>query len=80
MNSVETNNTIPDDGGTAVFSKSTDNGFAKKLLAFIHGLDVEFPLSGGETNVELRKNIQYLEDEGSSFIHSGNGGFPLTGA
>ena len=63
------------------FAKNTGrNSIAKGLLAFIHGLDAEFPLSGGETNGELRKNIQYLEHEGSVFLHSADGNFPLTGA
>jgi len=80
MSTLEANTVVTDNGNTVVFSKSSDKTLANRLLAFIHGLDAEFPLSGGETNQELRKNIQYLGHEGNVFLHSADNSFPLTGA
>jgi len=81
MNTIEENIAIVANGSTVNGSKNTGrDSIAKRLLSFIHGLDAEFPLSGGETNSELRKNIKYLEHEGGIFLHSTNGSFPLTGA
>ena len=81
MNTIEANALIAGNGDESdQKDQASRNSIAKRLLAFIHGLDAEFPLSGGETNQELSKNIQYLEQEGAIFVHSAHHSFPLTGA
>ena len=81
MNTIESNALIAGNGNeSAQNDQASNNSVIGRLLTFIHGLDAEFPLSGGETNYELRKNIQYLEHEGADFVHSADHSFPLTGA
>ena len=51
-----------------------------RTLAYISKLDFEFPLSGGETNEELTKSIQYLDQRESMFVKDVDFHFPLSGA
>ncbi len=73
-------NTVVADNDTVVISKKADSTFIGKLLAFIHGLNTEFPLSGGETNRELDKTLQYLKLDGNIFEYSAGSKFPLAGS
>ena len=50
-----------------------------RLLAFIHGLDSEFPLSGGETNHELHVNGSYIGHEIATRVKDVDVYFPLSG-
>ena len=65
MKADNSNNTETDINAGQTLSAS-ETGNTKKspishLLDFIHGLDSEFPLSGGETNEELHANSAYIE-------------------
>ena len=52
----------------------------QRTLAYISKLDFEFPLSGGETNEEFTKNIEYLDYRESMFVKDVDVHFPLSGA
>ena len=73
-------NTVVADKDAVLFSKSADSTFVQRLLKFIYGLDTEFPLSGGETDRELNKTMQYLKYEGHIFEYSAGSKFPLAGS
>jgi|GEM_PF-3556390 len=57
-------------------SKAT---IAQRLLAFIHGLDSEFPLSGGESESEFRHNASGIANGLASRIQGIDANFPLSG-
>ena len=55
------------------------NSFPSRLLAFIYNLDVEFPLSGGESSDHFSSSMSYLGHESAQFVKGTDIHFPLSG-
>ena len=52
---------------------------AQRLLTFIHGLDSEFPLSGGESDAEFANNASGIAHGIAKRAKGIDANFPLSG-